>query len=136
MSNITDKALITFSGPQRGGGITKELYMITSVSPSHSKAQNKVYTMNPEGRAVGYQQGPEDSNMTLEVVHEKENPEIDWFYIWDNNLEFSLTIEQGDGGDRRQYLQCRVGDISDSYSAEGEVTKSVEVMCLYSVRIP
>lgn len=129
MRQTQDILIVDYNGPQ--GSV--ELNMCESADISRSKSRTRTKTMNRLRQAVGMQSGTEEVGISLSIVPELVNPEVDWRKSWKVDEVFSLVVEKGLNGRREQLLYCMVESVNDSYSESGEARESVEVAALLSV---
>lgn len=126
MRQVQDILVVDYNGPQ--GSV--ELQMCESADVSRTKSRSRVKTMNRTRRALAIQSGTEEVGVSLTIVPELVNPEVDWRKAWDKDEVFTLVIEKGLNGRREQILDCMVESVNDSYSESGEARESVEVIGL------
>lgn len=124
--------IVDYNGPQG----SKELVMVEDANINRSKPKTKVKTMNRDRVPIAHQTGTEDVTVTLTVIPELLNPEIDWHKAWKDEEEFQLTIEKGIGGIREQVVDCEVSDINDTANENGDARLSVEISALISRNEP
>ncbi len=129
---VQDIAVIDYQGPQGN----KELTTIESANPSRTKSKARVKTMNRGRRAIAFQTGTKEVSMTLTVVPELGDPEINWVQAWDDEEEFTLTVEKGLNGVREQFQDCQVSDVADTFNEAGEARQEVTVEALQNKEEP
>jgi hypothetical protein len=120
---MQDILVIDYNGPQG----SKELETVESASVNRNKSRSRVKTMNRQRRSIGFQSGTEEVTISLSVIPEKLDPEIDWVKAWREDEEFSLAIEKGLGGRREQLIGCLVVSVNSSHNENGEARDEVEV---------
>ena len=123
MRTMQDVAIVDYDGPQ--GSV--ELQTVESATVNRSKPRNRVNTMNRGRRAIAFQSGTEVVTVSLTVIPEKGDPEVDWRRAWENDEVFSLAIEKGIEGKREQVIDCMVASVNDSFSESGEAREEVEI---------
>ena len=124
--------LVEYNGAQG----SRELQMVEDASINRSKPKSKAKTMNRDRVPVAFQTGTEEVNVTLTVIPELANPEIDWHKAWKDEEEFQLTIEKGIDGVREQLVDCTVSDINDSANENGDSRLEITVEALISRNEP
>lgn len=126
--SMQDVCVVDYNGPQ--GSV--ELTTVESATVNRTKARSRVKTMNRGRRAIAFQSGTEEVSVSLTVVPEKGDQEVDWRRAWENDEVFSLAIEKGLEGKREQIIDCMVVSVNDSYSESGEAREEVEIEGLRS----
>lgn len=129
---VQDLLIVDYNGPQG----SKELETVEDASINRSKPRTKTKTMNRARVPIGFQTGTEDVNVTLTIIPELVDPEIDWHKAWKEDEEFQLTIEKGLDGVREQIVDCMVADINDTANEGGESRTEVTVEGLISRNEP
>ncbi len=129
---VQDILIVDYNGPQG----SKELETVEDATINRSKPRSKTKTMNRARVPIGFQTGTEDVNVTLTVVPELLNPEIDWHKAWKDDEEFALVVEKGIGGVREQIIDCMVADINDTHNEGGESRQEITVEGLISKNEP
>lgn len=126
MRQTQDILIVDYNGPQ--GSV--ELEFCESADVKRSKSRSRVKTMNRKRRAIAIQSGTEEVGISLSIVPQLVDPEVDWNQAYDRDEVFSLATERGLGGKREQLIDCMVESTSDSYSESGEARESVEIIGL------
>ena len=98
-----------------------------SATLNRTKTKSRVKTMNRNRRAIAFQTGTEEVTVTLTVVPELVDPEVNWVQAWSRDEEFQLTVEKGLGGVREQVIDCQVSDVNDTYNEAGEARQEVTI---------
>ena len=124
--------IVDYSGPQG----SRELSTIEDVQVNRSKPRTKTKTMNRDRVPIAFQTGTEDVNVSLTVIPELVNPEVDWHKAWKEDEEFTLVVEKGINGTREQLVDCMVADINDSANENGDSRLEVTVEALVSRNEP
>lgn len=84
----------------------------------------------PGADAAGFVRIPGGKSITFEGRALKgAKPDVDWEYLQDNEIVFTLTKELT-GGRRKQYLPCQVSTYKEKGDNKGEYTYTVEVKAL------
>ena len=106
-------------------------FEVIDLNVNHETGRKLVKTMNRKGRALGYCQGIQTWDLSLEVAIPKDTgQDIDW----DNFEDAKITVYPlGDGGKRESYLDCVSQKNSVKYTAEDEARVSVTVLSLDKV---
>lgn len=129
---VQDIAVIDYNGPQ--GNV--ELTTVESSTFNRTKTKSRVKTMNRSRRAIAFQTGTEEATVTLTVVPELVDPEVNWVKAWKDDEEFTLTIEKGLDGIREQLQDCQVSDVNDTFNEAGEARMEVTVEGLVAIEEP
>jgi hypothetical protein len=129
---MQDIAVVDYDGPQG----SKELSTVESASINRTKPKSRVKTMNRSRRAIGMQTGTEEVSISLTVVPELENTEVNWLQAWKDDEEFTLTIEKGIDGTREQIQDCQVSDVNDSFSESGEARQEISIEGISAIEEP
>lgn len=124
--------IVDYNGPQG----SRELATVEDATVNRSKPRNKVKTMNRDRVPIAFQSGTEDVNVSLTVVPELLNPEVDWHKAWKEDEEFTLTIEKGLNGVREQIVDCQVSDINDTANENGDSRLEITIEGLVSRNEP
>lgn len=127
-----DICIVDYSGPQG----SKELQLVESANVTRQKNKARVKTMNRQRRAIGMQTGTADVSVTLTVIPDVVDPEVDWHKSWSNDEVFSLTIEKGLDGVRELIQGCEVSSINNTYSESGEAREEISIEGLVSINEP
>lgn len=129
-SDIATGATWQINCSARAGG-SKRLRRLTDADANDGSSVEGVPEVGP-GEMVGFMDKPGAVEITLNFRERKlARPEVDWHYLKDAKEEFDLT-RQVIGGERRQYLPCRVSTISPKDTDQGEITYTVTVVALGS----
>ena len=126
---VQDILVIDYNGPQ--GNV--ELATVESANLNRTKSKGRVKTMNRARRAIAFQTGTEEVNMTLTVVPELVDLEVNWVKSWKDEEEFSLTVEKGLNGRREQVQDCQVSDVNDTFNEAGEARQEITVEGLAAI---
>ncbi len=129
---VQDILVLDYNGPQ--GNV--ELTTVESATFNRTKTKARVKTMNRGRRAIAFQTGTEEASLTLTVVPELVDPEINWVKAWKNDEEFTMTLEKGLDGVREQAQDCQVSDVNDTFNEAGEARQEVTVECLVPIEEP
>ncbi len=129
---VQNIAVIDYSGPQG----TRELSTVESSTLNRTKTKARVKTMNRTRRPIAFQTGTEEVEVTLTVVPELLNPEVNWVQAWKNDEVFRLTVEKGISGVRESVFDCEVQDVNDTHNEAGEARQEVTVMGLRTIEQP
>lgn len=124
--------LVEYDGPQG----SKELETVEDANVNRSKPKNKVKVMNRSRSPIAHQTGTEDVNVTLTVVPELVDPEINWHQAWKNDEIFTLVIEKGLDGIREQIVDCEVSDVNNTANEDGAARLEVTISGLISIEEP
>lgn len=130
--SVQDILVVDYNGPQ--GNV--ELSTVEAATLNRTKSKSRVKTMNRLRRSIAFQTGTEEVEVSLTVVPELLNPEVNWVQAWKDDEEFLLTVEKGLGGVREQVIDCQVSDVNDTYNENGEARQEVTVMGLVSQEEP
>jgi hypothetical protein len=125
-SIVQDIAVWDYSGPQG----SKELEFVEASTISRTKSRARVKTMNRARRALAYQSGTEEVELSLTVVPQLVNPEVDWKKAWKDDELFDMTAELGLDGVREGIRDCIVSDVNDTHNENGEARQEVSIMGL------
>ncbi len=120
---MQDILIIDYSGPQ--GSV--ELETVESANVNRSKSRARVKTMNRNRRSIAFQSGTEEVSVSLTVVPEKGDQEVDWRVAWDLDEIFALAMEKGLNGKREQIIDCIVADVNDTFNEAGEARQEVTI---------
>ena len=131
-SQVQDIAVLEDNGPQ--GSV--ELETVESATVNRTKSRARVKTMNRQRRAIAFQTGTEEVSISLTVVPELFNPEVNWEQAWKEDEEFQLTIEKGLDGGRAIITDCLVSDVHDTFNENGEARKEVSIEVLLAILEP
>lgn len=123
---VQDIAVWEYAGPQ--GSV--ELAMVEQSSIDRSKSRTKVKTMNRNRRPIAHQSGTAEVGITLTVVPELANPEVDWLKAWNDDEVFTLVGEKGLEGAREKFSDCMVESVNDSHNENGEARQEVQISAL------
>lgn len=86
--------------------------------------------VGPSNAAVGFIDVPGGKTISFDIREVKgAKREVDWEYLQDNKIVFSLT-KQIVGGTRKQYPECRISTIAPKGDNKGEHTYTVEIVAL------
>jgi len=129
---VQDILVLEYNGPQ--GNV--ELETVESSTLNRSKSRTRIKTMNRGRQAIAFQSGVEEVSMTLTVVPELQNPEVDWVLAWKNDELFELVGEKGIDGKRELIQDCIVSDVNDTHNENGEARQEVSVEGLVSLDEP
>ena len=121
--SMQDILIVDYDGPQG----SRELSTVESASVNRTKSRSRVKTMNRERRAIAFQSGTEEVSVTLSVIPEKLDAEVDWRRAWDLDEVFKLTVEKGIDGHREAIIDCMVVSANDSFNENGEARLEVEI---------
>ena len=124
--------IVDYNGPQG----SKELTTVEDATINRSKPKTKVKTMNRDRVPIGFQTGTEDVNVSMTVIPELLNPEIDWHKAWKDDEEFTLVIEKGLEGVREQITDCQVSDVNDTANENGDARIELTIEGLISRNEP
>ena len=124
--------IVDYNGPQG----SRELSTVEDATVNRSKPRNKVKTMTRDRAPIGFQTGTEDVNVSMTVVPELVNPEIDWHKAWKEDEVFQLVIEKGLEGTREQIVDCMVADINDTANENGDARLELTIEGLISRNEP
>ena len=130
--SVQDILVVDYDGPQG----SKELETVESANVNRTKTRSRVKTMNRARRAIAFQSGTEEVEVTLTVVPELVDPEVDWVKAWKDDEIFGLTVERGLNGTREQIRDCQVESVNDTFNEAGEARQEVSIMGLASVAQP
>jgi hypothetical protein len=125
---MQDILVVDYSGPQ--GSV--ELETVESATVNRTKSRSRVKTMNRGRRAIAFQSGTEEVSVSLTVVPELGDLEVDWRVAWDLDEIFALAIEKGLEGSREQIIDCMVVSVNDTFNEAGEARQEVEIEGLRS----
>lgn len=120
---MQDILIVDYSGPQ--GSV--ELSTAESANVNRSKSRSRVKTMNRQRRAIAFQSGTEEVSVSLTIIPEKGDQEVDWRVAWDLDEIFTLAIEKGLEGKREQIIDCIVADVNDTFNENGEARQEVTI---------
>ena len=129
---VQDILVIDYNGPQ--GNV--ELTTVESATFNRTKTKARVKTMNRGRRAIAFQTGTEEATVTLTVVPELVDPEVNWVKAWKDDEEFLLTVEKGLDGVREQLQDCQVSDVNDTFNEAGEARQEVTIEGLVPIEEP
>ena len=129
---VQDILVLDYNGPQ--GNV--ELTTVESATFNRTKTKARVKTMNRGRRAIAFQTGTEEATVTLTVVPELVDPEVNWVKAWKDDEEFLLTVEKGLDGVREQLQDCQVSDVNDTFNEAGEARQEVTIEGLVPVEEP
>lgn len=133
MSRAVQQILIVeYNGPQG----SKELETVEDANVTRSKPRNKVKTMNRSRTPIAHQTGTEDVGVTLTIIPELVNPEINWHKAWKDDEEFDLVIEKGLEGLREVIFDCQVSDVNNTANEDGAARLEVTISGLVSIEEP
>jgi len=121
--DMQDILIVDYSGPQ--GSV--ELSTAESANVNRSKSRSRVKTMNRQRRAIAFQSGTEEVSVSLTIIPEKGDQEVDWRVAWDLDEIFTLAIEKGLEGKREQIIDCIVADVNDTFNENGEARQEVTI---------
>ncbi len=124
--------IVDYNGPQG----SKELTTVEDATINRSKPKTKVKTMNRDRVPIAFQTGTEDVNVSMTVIPELSDPEIDWHQAWKNDEEFTLVIEKGLEGTREQITDCQVSDVNDTANENGDARIELTIEGLISRNEP
>ncbi len=130
--DVQDIAVIEYNGDQ--GSV--ELETVESATLNRTKSKARVKTMNRNRQAIAFQTGTQEATVTLTVIPELLNPEVDWDLAWQNDEKFLLTFEKGDGGNRELLTGCEISDVNDTFNEAGEARKEVSIEVLVAILEP
>lgn len=125
---VEDVLILDYSGPQ--GNV--ELEQVESATVNRTKSKTRVKTMNRRRAALAFQTGTEEVEISLTVVPELVDPEVNWISAWKNDEEFLLVGERGLNGTRETYRDCQISSCNNTYNENGEARLEVSVMALTS----
>jgi len=120
---MQDILIVDYSGPQ--GSV--ELETVESANVNRSKSKSRAKTMNRQRRAIAFQTGTQEVSVSLTIIPEKGDQEIDWRKAWEDEEIFTLVIEKGLEGKREQIIGCEVSDVNDTYNEAGEAREEVSI---------
>lgn len=129
---VQDILIVEYNGPQ--GSI--ELTTVEDANITRSKPKNKVKTMNRAKAAIAMQTGTEDVSLTMTIVPELKNTEVDWHKAWKDNEVFTLVVERGLDGVREQMVDCECSDVNDTHNENGDSRQEITVQGLVSRQEP
>lgn len=129
---VQDILVVEYDGPQ--GNV--ELQTVEQASINRTKARSRVKTMNRNRRAIAFQSGVEEVSVSLTVVPELVDPEVDWHAAWKNDEQFSLIVEKGIDGLREQVVDCMVADVNDTFNEAGEARQEISIEGLAALAEP
>lgn len=129
---VQDIAVIEYNGPQ--GSV--ELETVESATINRTKSRSRVKTMNRQRKAIAFQTGTEEVSVTLTVVPETFNAEVNWEQAWKLDEEFQLTVEKGLDGSREIITDCLVSDVNDTFNENGEARKEISIEGLLAILEP
>ena len=129
---VQDIAIIEYNGPQ--GSV--ELETVESATLNRTKSKTRVKTMNRRRRAIAFQTGTQEATVTLTIIPELANPEVDWVLAWNNDEAFQLTFEKGLDGNREIMTDCEISDVNDTFNENGEARQEVSVEVLVPILEP
>lgn len=129
---MQDILVVDYNGPQ--GNV--ELTVVESATLNRTNPLTRVKTMNRQRRAIAFQRGTREVTITLTIVPERLNPEVDWVKAQDQDEEFILTVEKGLDGIREQLQDCKVSDVNDTFNENGEARQEVTVEALLNIQEP
>jgi hypothetical protein len=129
---VQDIMVADYAGPQ--GNF--ELNTVESATLNRTKSKSRVKTMNRQRRAIAFQTGTPEVTLTLTVVPELANTEVNWVQSWNLDEEFTMTIEKGLGGVREQVQDCQVSDVNDTFNENGEARQEVTIEGLLPIEEP
>jgi hypothetical protein len=124
--------IVDYNGPQG----SRELTTVEDATINRSKPRTKVKTMNRDRVPIAFQTGTEDVNVSMTIIPELNDPEIDWHRAWKNDEEFQLVIEKGLEGTREQIVDCLVADINDTANENGDARIELTIEGLISRNEP
>lgn len=124
--------LVEYSGPQG----SRELETVEDATINRTKPKNKVKTMNRERVPIAHQSGTMDVGVTLTVIPELVDPEVNWFKAWDDDEVFTLVIEKGLDGVREQITDCEVSDVNNTANEDGAARLEVTISGLIAREEP
>ncbi len=127
-----DILIVEYNGSQ--GSV--ELASVEDATINRSRPRSKVKTMNRARVPIGYQSGTEEVNVSLTVIPELTDPEVDWHRAWKDDEVFQLTIEKGLDGIREQLVDCMVADINNTSNEAGEAREEIQIEALLSRNEP
>ncbi len=129
---VQDILVVDYDGPQ--GNV--ELTTVESATLNRTKSKARVKTMNRGRRAIAFQTGTEEVQLTLTVVPELVDPEVNWVTAWKDDEEFTITVEKGLNGVREQLQDCQVSDVNDTFNEAGEARQEVTIEGLTPLEEP
>ncbi len=119
--DVVDVAFVEIDG--------QELQTVRSFTPSSSDPKAPVNTMNRRRRAIGRTRGVPTFSITMEVA-ELVSPEYDWDQWLESGDERTVAYEKTDGGERFQFLDVCLDEISEPYTEAGESRVSLTLSAL------
>lgn len=96
-----------------------------SLSRTRTGESTVVFTMRRQKFGRGYRRAPKSFSWELEVARRVGGDEVDYRGMQDDNVVFQIYVEEGDGGQRRQLVDCTIDEVSDDTNAEGEATRRI-----------
>ncbi len=129
---VQDIAVLEYNGPQG----SRELETVESATINRTKSKTRVKTMNRQRRSIAIQTGTEEAEVTLTIVPETLNPEVNWVLAWKNDESFQLTAEKGLGGNREIFADCEISDVNDTFNESGEARQEVTIIVLVPILEP
>ena len=132
-ADFVDIALPFFSSGTLG---TFPLEDVVSIDASYTHDSKPVKTMNRRRRSRGFQTNTPEYSFDMEVAVQKGTPEVDWIDLQQSKEFFLMGWREGEGGVRRQAVDCQVADVGDAYSEEGEMRRRVTIMSLDFRKVP
>jgi hypothetical protein len=106
------------------------------VKDSSEKSEGKREGVNAMGEdvPVGTRKKPGARMISLNVIDEQGDPEIDWEALEESGEWFSMT-KAIVGGKRWQHPECQVSSVDATNNDDGEHMKTVEIISLRRKRL-
>ena len=123
---VQDIVVLEYSGDQ--GSV--ELETVEAATINRSKPKTRSKTMNRKRRAIAMQTGTPEVTLTITVIPELLDPEVDWELAWNNDEVFLMTAEKGLNGSRELITDCEVSDVNDTFNENGEARKEITIEAL------
>ena len=126
---VVDIALLEIGLPTSfGGNIEMNEVMDFGITETDAGAE-AVKTMRRSKRSIGFKKGVPDYEVDLEVKP-VIGQEVPWERLRISGTLFKMFYEEGDGGEKFRLTDCLVTEISKSFNADGEATKSIKILAL------
>ena len=121
--NTQEICIFDYDGPQG----SKELTRVESSTINRSKSKSRLDTMNRRRESVGFQSGTQEVSITLTIIPQLIDPEVDWERAWLNEEIFNLAMEKGLEGRRELAINCEIESVNDTHNAAGEARQEVTI---------
>ncbi len=126
---VVDIALLELGLPEQfGGNIELNEIMDFGITETDAGAE-AVKTMRRSKRSIGFKKGVPDYEVDLEVKP-VVGQEVPWEDLRIAGTLFPMFYTEGDGGQKFVVRDCLVTEISKSFNADGEATKSIKILAL------